>query len=145
MKYVCKECGEVFEEWEADGCYEDIESFEGITHYALTCRCPYCGSDEIVEGDTCELCDSGVEIDDMYDGICINCLREACDMNAAILYLMDADALAEFMEWPREDEALYKALTARMKENREELLADLQEFILDNEPQEFAEWLQGRR
>lgn len=59
--------------------------------------CPYCGSDDLGESDTCVSCDEDFIEGEISNGYCLECLRNAITYDLAFQYMNDKNCLAEFM------------------------------------------------
>ncbi len=79
--YICNRCGETTDEVET---YTEMHGAEGTSNYgAITFdeEC-HCGGN-FVEAKQCNLCGELFDPDDMYDGICEDCLKkETTEENA---------------------------------------------------------------
>ena len=68
MSYYCNDCCEIFDESEADSRETVLgDSMPPGTRVAL---CPYCGSDDLEEADTCERCGTPIPPD---EHLCDDC------------------------------------------------------------------------
>ena len=71
--YICNRCGETTDEVET---YTEMHGAEGTSNYgAITFdkEC-HCGGN-FVEAKQCNLCGEWFDPDNMYDGICVECLK----------------------------------------------------------------------
>lgn len=94
MAYKCLECGHIFEDGEqvtwqenhgfADGPYE---SFSG---------CPVCRGD-YDKTFPCKVCGSEVWEEEIYDGFCLHCLKEAVTQEIGISYIKDRKMMKSFV------------------------------------------------
>lgn len=84
--YICEECGEVFE--------VPINWVE--PHGEELSGCPYCKG-AYVEVIECSLCGDYHRDEDLYDGICIECIKNSIDYDCALDFLEQKELLAEFL------------------------------------------------
>lgn len=54
MFFYCEECCEIFSDEEAE--HRDAELGDSVPKGTKIAICPYCGSDDLIEADTCERC-----------------------------------------------------------------------------------------
>ena len=89
MKYVCLECGEVFDYNDAkyDVEYDSGEGSRGGIVYS-TMICPVCGSEDVEEAKECPVCG---EYHGAEDDICDDCAEE--------IKTAWNDLLAKFPDW----------------------------------------------
>lgn len=73
--YICNRCGDTTDEIES---YTEMHGAEGTSNYgAITYDKPCsCGGD-FVEARRCQICEEYFDPDDLYDGICEECLKKA--------------------------------------------------------------------
>lgn len=76
---MCGECGEVFEDSEIKRVrHSDGDAWD---------ECPYCGSDELRDVEQCDECGRWEAPEDIYHGICSDCLLDrAADIRGMLEY-----------------------------------------------------------
>lgn len=85
--YICKNCGNIFPEEEAQEFHTTKEALYGVydlfkTHTPTTLYlCPECDSDDLIEAKECKECGEFVHPDDYdnWDEICLKCLEKRED------------------------------------------------------------------
>lgn len=70
--YICKDCGEVFDEIYVK---EDFEILDCGTRKETYEMCPHCGSDDFVEAKQCKICGEFFA-DDELDYVCDDCVDD---------------------------------------------------------------------
>lgn len=86
---ICNNCGATFDPADISTYQEDY----GELFHA----CPNCGSSDIEETESCELCGEELRCDELRSGFCLDCLWNAIDHETALAYMKDSDSLADFM------------------------------------------------
>lgn len=86
---ICNNCGQFFDEHDIAHYTEDY----GETFSA----CPYCGSSDIGDSLTCEICGEEFDADELRDGFCLTCLWEAIDYDVALAYANYVEGLADLI------------------------------------------------
>lgn len=86
--YRCEVCEELFEELALVGD-------NGIVHRG----CPNCGSDMWTELDACDACKDEFPVDELFYGLCADCLRKKCTYDKALAYLKERGNLGSFFCW----------------------------------------------
>lgn len=140
MAYKCCNCGHIFEDGEQYRWEESHgERFSGCPvckgGYAPTSPCKVCGSEKTER--------------ELYDGICLSCLREDVTMDVAIAYLRDKKLLVNFV--------FYTIFNADEPTSANEKLEAWCEFIVHEiatkeqlvayiiaEAEDFANWLNAQ-
>ena len=74
--YKCNDCGHIFEDGEASCYSEYMGECHGSPAYDSFSCCPCCGGD-YETAKTCEVCGGVFLYDEMTDGVCDECLKEA--------------------------------------------------------------------
>lgn len=118
--------------------------------------CPWCGIDDMVEVDECDQCGKRYETDDLYGGVCLDCLKEALDYPTALSYLLARDYLREFLVSVDGSVAVSSSMCGiqmayLLHENddrdrgNEDFLDKVRDFILEDSvcATDFALWLRG--
>lgn len=141
MYFMCEECGEVF-------AAEDRKVIPngGGDVGEDWCVCPYCGHDSLAEVEQCDDCGLWVDPSELYCGKCRDCIdREAEDIEQVKQYgdhtkvEVEINALYYMTFSTSEiDELLAKAFAELPKEKQKQYCHDL----VDDDPYDFAEWLQ---
>ena len=150
MAYKCLECGHIFEDgeqfwWEEAHGFADgrREKFSG---------CPVCkGAYE--KTSPCKRCMTERTEEEIYGGMCINCLRDSVSVESAMEYLRDRKLIVNFVfymvfkvdEPATSSEALEEwcECIARQSATRETML----EYIIDTDEEwaeDFANWLNAK-
>lgn len=92
--YKCLECGHIFDAGEESIYYEkhglDTPPYEKFS------ACPVCGGD-FEETYRCKKCLGEYIEEELWDGYCGECLRDAMDYNTLLAYLKKWDELADFV------------------------------------------------
>lgn len=155
--FRCENCGKTFETMahytESNGFpHPPFEEWDG---------CPFCGESRPTEVETCDGCGETVDVDDLYYGLCADCLRERCTYDSALGYLQDRDELGPFFCWLLNDghepdvfkpdlvdvlAEIYRRRKANdLLTNSTEFLDSVREYILDADGEfgkaDFAEYL----
>lgn len=69
MEWICKTCGEIFDECDAR---EVVDGLLGENYNV----CPSCGSEEIEPAAVCALCGDDVARSELEEDLCPRCARE---------------------------------------------------------------------
>ena len=85
MKYYCYDCGSLIDEDELLTKTEEYNRGEFVD-YAV---CPYCGSEEVDEAKTCELCGEAFSPDKLGD------YCEDCEIELNAYFRLSVEALAK--------------------------------------------------
>lgn len=161
MAYKCLECGHIFEEGEQITWAESHGFVDGPSQHMSGCPI-CCGAYE--ETVHCSVCLGEHLEDELFSGICEECLREAITYDNFRSYLLESEMLALFMfetvfETPVPDKVsqkLYDTLYEwflRMKANerlcdKTDLLDLCRKFVMEGDGDfgkiEFADWLNER-
>lgn len=93
--FRCENCGKTFETMahytESHGFpHPPFEEWDG---------CPFCGESRPTEVETCDGCGETVDVDDLYYGLCADCLRKKCTFDRALAYLKGREKLGNFFCW----------------------------------------------
>ena len=83
--YKCTECGNLFEEGEQAIWYENQGECHGVIAMERFSGCPVCGGD-YEEVHQCKKCGDWHSEDELYDGLCANCLRETINYDTFFEY-----------------------------------------------------------
>ena len=104
MEYVCRNCGTVFDEGQ-QVTWEESHGLESGP-YEQYVGCPVCNGD-FVKTTFCKGCGAPyANSDELYEGLCVSCLRETLSPTKALNYLIDSDSFVTFMF-----EAVFKSST----------------------------------
>lgn len=77
MIYLCYDCENTFEE--PATAKQSVPYGMGNTHFDFEV-CPYCNSDNFVETGKCTECERATDENDLYGGICRECIHEDCNL-----------------------------------------------------------------
>ena len=126
-----------------------------VTEGRSVLACPHCGDYDLTSGDICPDCGHFFEAEDLYGGLCRDCLRERIDYPTGLSYLIDWEYLRTFMETVDDDyartadqHALLMAFLIHETEDRnygrETFLEALRDYIMDDpvSVRDFADWLE---
>jgi len=160
--YKCLNCGHVFE----DGEQKVVKENHGLPggFYETSEYCPICGGD-FEETKPCKVCGSEQLDDDLYDGFCLDCLRESITYNRLLEYLIDRDLLPHFMFEFYFDSSIPERVSDKLKETLREwylrmrandiltfktdFLQLCKKYILEGDGEcgryDYAEWLSEKR
>ena len=69
---------------------ELVQRRDGETALHIYC-CPHCGSDNVGEGEVCQICGRELAEGETSNGFCLSCLWEAIDYDVALAYMLDND------------------------------------------------------
>ena len=100
--YICKSCGEHFDDPDVKKEYTGVSS-EGYHEYFEVGHCPYCGSDDIEEAEKCRICGEWFYSDGKE--FCNNCLEDLSKELYGIQakYTIDFETLqdwiGDYFEW----------------------------------------------
>lgn len=86
--YKCLDCGHIFGEGEQVA----LTAWDGAT---IT-GCPICGGG-FAETEYCEACCRECLEDELYGGLCLDCLRKDINYDSALDYMVERDVLVDFM------------------------------------------------
>lgn len=86
---ICNNCGLTFDPADISTYQEDYGEFFHA--------CPNCGSSDIEETESCELCGEEFRDGELRSGFCLDCLWNEIDHETALAYMKDNDSLADFM------------------------------------------------
>ena len=104
MKYKCKRCGDVVEEEElyGDPYYEDRGEFWGTScgevMQDVDYSCKHCRKGEYEEAYECIDCGEYFLSEELYEGMCIECLKEKLTDSRVIAYCKYEDIYSEYLE-----------------------------------------------
>lgn len=143
MMYICKTCGEVFEEPRI--IYEPHSYGEGSA-YERWAVCPHCDSEMIEEAAYCAVHDEFVPLDDMQTGFCCkSCVAENLTEQTAWEFLKETKQEAGFLiDYFLNVSRCYTLDEARRlfnAQSEEERMDDLRYYI---DKDEFGEWMEGK-
>lgn len=101
-KLICKDCGYVFDESEADIIRDDpspagISLPPGWYEYP---SCPECGSDYLADANECMFCGADVDEEDLEDGACPDC---ASFLRDRLSTLINETFTIEEAQWLRDN------------------------------------------
>lgn len=150
MKYICDDCGSVLDEddlrtersYVSDymgGCYEDYS----------VCHC----GGSVSEASTCDICGEYFHDDDLYSGVCEDCLKDEMTVDNAIKAGADAKLeveingfLASCFTPEQIEELLIKALEEKIdsSDGAANAAIDKAEEWLSEDKSWFADWLKSR-
>ena len=141
MFYMCENCGEVMEPDELK-LIPNGGGDIGEDWYV----CPYCGHDSLAEVEQCDDCGHWVDPSELYCGKCRDCIdREAEDVEQTKQYGDERKAEVEInavyykaFSLSEIDELLAKAFDELPTDKQKKYCLDL----VDDDPYDFAEWLQ---
>lgn len=159
--YKCLECGHIFDEGEWSVWSETHGFSDG--RYEKQTGCPICRS-AYEKTVSCKRCGGEYLEDELYDGWCEDCLRDAVTYDLFLEYLQETNSLAQFMFVKfygtgvpgGMNEKLLGALKdryGRMKNDDRirgvfEFLTLCKEFVMDDDGDfgrtDYAEWLNSR-
>lgn len=141
--FRCESCGKTFEELEH---YTESHGFEHPPFEEWD-GCPYCGESRPTEVESCAGCGELVDVEELYDGFCVDCLKKNCTYDNGFEFLLQEDLLGPFFCWllnggwePHIFESnlldVFQELYKRKKANdlllnKSDFLESVQEFILD--------------
>ena len=77
MAYKCRECGHIFDEGEEAVWKEQYGEYWGMPAYREMTGCPMCHSEDYEETTRCEVCGSEHLEDELFGGVCEECLDKA--------------------------------------------------------------------
>lgn len=77
MAYKCRECGHIFDEGEEAVWKERYGEYWGMPAYKEMKGCPMCHSEDYEETTRCEVCGSEHLEDELFGGVCEECLDKA--------------------------------------------------------------------
>lgn len=148
--YKCRDCEKIFDE---ENVMEIVET-HGLEcpPYEVWCACPHCHSSDFEEAEMCEICGSYEFSEDIYDGVCESCAKNAITYELALEYIKEKSSLAEFflcfyygtanrVEVNRsleiELEKIYKAkIDSDVQRGRRVFLNDIKEYMFND----LCEW-----
>lgn len=150
---ICNECGKTFED-DAVAVWNERHGFSEPPYESWT-GCPFCygGYDEAVQ---CEQCGKYHYEKDIYNGWCLDCLRDEIDCETTLDFLLGNEYFYQFMfesvfgiAAPAEtSEKLTSLLITEFIASYATIEAVVAKFILDddgnNGREVFAEWLNLR-
>lgn len=161
MSYKCCDCGHIFDDGEQRAVKEYHPEVDG-TCYEEFFVCPVCGGgyEETIH---CGICGGEFTKDELYCGVCEDCLSEAITYDNVLQYLLDYHLLGEFMfdTWfkssvpkiiSEELEVTLQEWFLRLKANdllcgTSELLDKCREFVEEDDfsKADFADWVLERK
>ena len=150
--YRCLNCGHLFEDSEEANIRE--------AHGEAFSACPVCHGD-YMEVKPCEKCGGWFFEDDLFGGLCADCIRERVTYENFLAYLMDTNLLPDFMFGKFWDSSVPKTISEKLKEDlrifflrqkADDLLCDktdflglCQEFVMEDDGdfgrEDYAKWL----
>lgn len=157
MPYKCLECGHVFEDGEQAKWIESYgfidgtgEKFEG---------CPNCNG-SFAETRQCDNCKHEFLEDELYSGLCAECLREAVTFNEFLAYLIATNNLKLFMfekVWEMNEptgvskqmcEIMTNCYASKTINDAENFMKLCEAFVMDDDGEfgrnDYAEWLKTK-
>ena len=161
MAYKCCDCGHIFDDGEQRAVKECHSEVDG-TCYEEFFVCPVCGGgyEETIH---CGICGGEFTKDELYCGVCEDCLSESITYDNVLQYLLDYHLLDEFMfeTWfkssvpsriSEELEATLQEWFMRLRANdllcgTSELLDKCREFVEEDafSKADFADWVLERK
>ena len=84
--YICKKCGEIFDEPDVMRFVEHHGEYD--EPWAVD-YCPECGSDEFEEAECCSNCGEYFAEEDVYGGMCENCVKDALTADLFFRWAVD--------------------------------------------------------
>lgn len=159
--YKCLECGHIFEDGEQNIIKED-HGLSGGFYEEFAC-CPVCNGD-FVEVFNCDKCNKVMEKDNLYDGLCLDCLEASATFSNLYQFLKENELLHVFMcekffEMPCPSSVSDKFLACLdelfLRQKANDLLCDktyfldmLKKYVLEGDGeiglQVYAEWLNNK-
>ena len=96
MAYKCLDCGHIFEDGEQAVWTENQGECHGTPAFEEFSGCPFCkGAYEETAG--CKKCSGEFLEDELYHGLCEECLRDAVTYDDFLAYLTETEQLPLFM------------------------------------------------
>jgi hypothetical protein len=96
-KFICSECGEIFNENEFATWSESRGEYWGAPCSEEMSGCPYCHSDAYEEAEKCEKCGEYYNKYDLTDGYCDDCIKSIITYELALVFLKQEDKLCDFV------------------------------------------------
>lgn len=158
--YKCNGCGEVFEQPKEA---REAHGFTDGTHETLSV-CPCCGAD-YSEAEQCKQCGEWRFEDEIFGGLCADCLESEVDYKTAFEYMKETEDFFQIFMFERFFESetpskvcekldemmvfvYWQAVTDETQNGIDELLKLLKNYILEEDGDfgkaDFAEWLNER-
>ena len=157
MSYKCLECGHIFEdgaqaEWTESHGFTDGtgEKFEG---------CPMCKGG-FAETHQCDNCKGEFLEDELYSGLCAECLREAVTFEEFLAYLLATNQFKLFTfekvwEMPEPEnvskqmcEIMTNCYVSKSINDAENFMKLCESFVMDDDGEfgrsDYAEWLKTK-
>ena len=167
--YKCIDFGHLFEEGEQAVWYENQGECHGVTAMERFSGCPVCKGDyeEVYQ---CDSCGDWHTEDELYDGLCENCLRETINYDTFFEYCeanKDEQYLDSFMMFyllggmdcpdkvsPEFHQLMIETYKRRVADAKLlgggfDFLADCVHFVMDDDGysgrENYADWLNNRK
>jgi len=159
--YKCVDCGHIFDEGEQLVIKDDHGMGGGF--YETFSVCPVCGGG-YDQTENCHVCGGEHLEEELFDGICEECLAQAIDYDNVFCYLTETNRLEHFMFEAYFGSPIPKSCSAKLsktlaewflRQRNDDLLRDKTDFldickkyILEDDgdygKQDFAEWLKRK-
>lgn len=91
----CENCGETFPPEDVAYHTESHGFTDGLVE-KFAC-CPFCGSSDVLDTETCDICGKEFPDGEIESGYCLDCLWEAIDYDTVLAYIKDGNAIADFI------------------------------------------------
>lgn len=91
----CFNCGHIFTD-EETAVWEERHGLERGP-YEKFCGCPVCKGDFETDVGICDCCGEAFSEDDLYNGLCIDCLKSKMTVELGQAFLEDADTFVQFV------------------------------------------------
>lgn len=144
--YRCDNCRQVFADPVADKGEPPVS------------YCPWCGDDSFFPVEACTECGVYFAENELFDGLCLGCLRKTIDYPAALAYMLTRECLRTFLEdhdgalaTKAPPVALIQAFLSHEIEDTEtggtEFLNAIRDFILEDSicAHDYADWRDGHQ
>lgn len=136
MRYMCNECGRIFDEEDFAIEVETLEYWGAPCEQSFTV-CPYCAGGSFETAEECVICGAYKESDQVNHGVCLDCLKErggkfetAYKMSLGETDTVKINALLAYLLEPSDIEGiLLEHIRTRMPD------IDCSEFVTED-----AEW-----
>lgn len=97
MKYICADCGAVFDEYDA-GCNVYRQYNDGVcVDKAEYCACPNCGSEDLCDAVECAICGEWYAGCELIGDVCKECLEAAATSENAWRYSKEEGKMTKIM------------------------------------------------
>ena len=132
MKYICKDCGKVFDGDEIERRYESRGEFWGVPCSEEIAVCPRCGGD-FNEAKQCKICGEWIDDDD-WD-ICEDCLKKHKTIDNCIEIGEEIEmdiSINGFLSFIYSKEDIEKVLVEHLKKDAEKAKEYVDRFCYDD-------------